>query len=59
MKPMSRQYEQQQRDLLIEAEKAAWTRRLPAEAQAELRGLLKQLLVELTAGAGAEGSGNE
>ena len=56
---MSRQYEQQQRDLLIEAEKAAWTRRLPAEAQAELRGLLKQLLVELTAGAGAEGSGNE
>ena len=54
---MSRQHEQQQRDLLIEADKVAGTRRLPAEAQTEVRALLKQLLVELAAAAGAEGAG--
>ena len=59
MKQMSSRQRQQQTDLLIEAERDAWTQRLTQEARVEVKRLLKQLLAEYAASVAAGKLTNE
>ena len=56
---MSSRQRQQQTDLLIEAQRDAWTQRLTQEARVEVKRLLKQLLAEYAASVAAGKLTNE